>query len=172
MKPKLMAPVSSYAMLATAINSGCDAIYFGIKGMNMREGARNFGVEDIKPIAKKCKEHQVEANLALNTIIYDENLEKIDEIIRVASDAGINSVICWDHAVIQLAKQYGLRINLSTQASVSNFEALKFYYDTGVKTFTLARELSLQQIKQIRRKINLQNLDVELECFVHGAMYD
>jgi putative protease len=165
MKPELLAPVSDFTSLNAAINAGADSVYFGVKELNMRVTARNFEIGDLKKISELCHKNKVKAYLALNTIIYDEEIEKIKKILKKAKEAKIDAVIAWDLAVIQEAKKLRIPIHLSTQASVSNIEALKFYEKLGVKRFVLARELSLEQIKAIRKKTK-----AEIEVFVHGAM--
>ena len=180
-KPEILSPIQDFMSLRAAIDAGCDAVYFGIKGYNMRAGAKNFTVSDLKKIVKICSENNVRTYLALNTILYEDELKKTFLILAKAKEAGISAIICWDHAVIKEAKRLGMEIHLSTQASVANSEALKFYADQGVTRFVLARECSLEQIKQIKKKIHgisrsiplsgtsLRN-DITLETFIHGAM--
>lgn len=145
-------------MLQSAVNAGADAVYFGIKGFNMRESANNFSIEDLKEFPK------VKKYLALNTIIYDNEIEKVKEILKKAKPF-IDAVICWDMSVIKIANQLKIPIHLSTQASVSNLEAIKQYQKLGVKRFILARELTLEQIQHIKN-----NTNAEIEIFIHGAM--
>ncbi|MEA3378546.1 MAG: U32 family peptidase [Nanoarchaeota archaeon] len=161
MKPEILAPAGNWAMLNAAKNAGADAIYFGIKGLNMRHSAKNFEITDLKEIGKL----DLKKYITLNTVIYDTEINKVKKIIEEAYSSGINAVICWDMVVLQTAKDYGMDIHLSTQASVSNLEAIKAYQKLGVKRFILARELSLEQIKNIR-----SHTHAELECFIHGAM--
>jgi U32 family peptidase len=155
---EILAPAGNFAMLNAAVNAGADAVYFGIKGFNMRESATNFTIEDLKSFPK------VKKYLALNTIIYDEEINKVKEILKQAKPY-IDAVICWDLSVIKIAKELKIPIHLSTQASVSNIEAIKQYQKLGVKRFVLARELSLKQIQHIK-----DNTKAEIEIFIHGAM--
>ena len=145
-------------MLNAAVNAGADAVYFGIKGLNMRESATNFTIEDLKSFPK------VKKYLALNTIIYDSEIEKVKQTLKQAKPY-IDAVICWDMSVIKIAKELKIPIHLSTQASVSNIEAIKQYQKLGVKRFILARELTLKQIQHIK-----DNTNAEIEIFIHGAM--
>ena len=168
MKPILLSPVANFSMLSAAIEAGCDAVYFGIQGLNMREGAKNFSIEDLPQISEICKIHNITPYLALNTIIYDEELEDVKSLLIQAKENHIPNIICWDMAVIKMAKELGLNINLSTQASVSNIESLRFYHQLGVNQFTLARELTLEQLRKIRE--DTINTNIKLECFIHGAM--
>lgn len=165
MKPELLAPISDFTSLRAAIDAGADSVYFGVKELNMRVTAKNFEISDLKKISELCHKNKVKAYLALNTIVYDEEIEKVRKILKKAKEAKIDAVTAWDLAVVQEARKLKIPIHLSTQASVSNIEALKFYEKLGVKRFILARELSLEQIKAIRKKTK-----AEIEVFVHGAM--
>lgn len=161
MKPELLAPAGDWAMLNAAINAGADAVYFGVKDLNMRHSARNFPIDDLKRIGKL----EVKKYLALNTVIFDEELKDIKKVLQEAYSSNIDAVICWDMSVMEIAREFGLAVHLSTQASVSNLKALQFYERQGVKRFILARELSLEQVKNIK-----SNSSAEIECFIHGAM--
>lgn len=164
-KPEILAPIQDFVSLTAAIKAGCDAVYFGIKGFNMRAGAKNFSAQDLKKISKICKENNVKAYLALNTIIYEEEIKKVKVILEKAKKAKIDAIICWDMSVLRQAKRLKIPVHLSTQASVSNSEAAEFYRKQGVERIILARECSLKQIKDIQK-----NSKVDLEVFVHGAM--
>jgi len=156
---EILAPAGNFAMLNAAVNAGADAVYFGIKGLNMRESAKNFTIADLKKFPKGIKKY-----LALNTIIYDKEIKKVKTILTKAKPY-IDAVICWDLSVIKIAKELKIPIHLSTQASVSNIEAINLYKKLGVERFILARELTLKQIKEIKK-----NTNVEIEVFIHGAM--
>ena len=171
-KPKILAPVGDFLSLRAALDSGCDEIYFGVKGLNMRAGARNFTVSDLKKIGKLCKESKVRAFLAINTIVYESEMKKVDKILSAAKKAGIDAVIGWDMAVIERAVKLGFEIHLSTQASISNYDALESYKKRikKLKRVVLARECSLEDIVGIIKKIKKNKLGVEVETFIHGAM--
>jgi len=168
-KPELMAPAGDFASLSAALSAGADAVYFGVRGFNMRANYRNFLGSQMRRIVAQCHAKGAKAYLALNTIIYEGELVKVDRLLHAAKAAGVDAVICWDFAVVQKAMALGLPVMLSTQASVSNSESLAFFYKTfGIRRFVLARECSLEQVKAIRRA--LKNLPIELELFAHGAM--
>lgn len=169
-KPEILAPVGDLVMLKAAIDSGANAIYFGVKELNMRVNAGNFEISQIKNIVKICHDSNVKAYLTLNTIVYDDELLKLEKILIEAKKAKVDAIICWDMAVLTKALNHNLIVHLSTQASVSNFESLKYYSSLGVKRVVLARECTLKQIKSIKTKIIKEKLDVEIEVFVHGAM--
>ncbi len=164
-KPKILSPIQDFMSLKAAIDAGADAVYFGVRGFNMRITAKNFTVEDLPKITKTAHEANVKAYLALNTIIYEEEINGMRNVLQKAKEANIDAVICWDLAVIQAAKDIGLEIHLSTQASVSNSESALFYKNLGITRIVLARECSLEQIKKIQEKAN-----IEIETFIHGAM--
>lgn len=161
-KLELLAPAGNFPMLTTAINAGADAVYFGLKEFSMRATAKNFTIKDLDKINKICKPKKIKKYLTLNTIIYDNELEKIKKVVRKVKGK-VDAIICWDLAVIQLCKKYKIPFFISTQASVSNIESAKFYKKLGAKRIILARELNLKQIKEISKIINV-------ECFAHGAM--
>ncbi|MCK4589487.1 MAG: U32 family peptidase [Nanoarchaeota archaeon] len=167
---ELLAPVGNQIMLEAAIQAGADAVYLGIKGSNMRATARNFELKELKDVVKRAHKDKVKVYLTLNTIIYDNEINQIKNILKQAKKAKVDAIICWDLAVINEAKKLNFEIHLSTQASVSNFQALKLYHKLGVKRFVLARELSLEQIKHIKQQIKQNKLKVKIETFIHGAM--
>jgi len=161
-KYELLAPAGDFPMLVTAVNAGADAVYFGLKEFSMRKNAGNFELNDLDRINKICKPKKVKKYLTLNTIIYENELEKIERIIKKIKGR-IDAVICWDFSVINLCRKYKIPFHVSTQASVSNPESAKFYKKLGAERIVLARELNLKQIKKISKII-------DVECFCHGAM--
>ena len=164
-KPELLAPAGNWTMLRTAVRNGADAVYFGLEKLNMRAMAKNFTKEELPEVVKYCRENGVDTHLTMNTIVYEEELSDVEELLTAAKEAGVTMVIAWDHAVIRKAVEYGIPLCISTQASVSNSIAAQFYKDLGAKRIVLARECTIQQIKDIKAKV-----DVEIEAFVHGAM--
>jgi U32 family peptidase len=160
-KIELLAPAGDFECLAAAINSGADAVYFGLQDFNMRARAKNFKISDLKKIKQLCG-NKVKRYMTLNTIIYDVELKKVEEIIK-KSKPYIDAVICSDISVMLLCKKYNLDFHVSTQCSVSNSDSAKFYKKLGAKRIVLARELDLKQIKKISKII-------PVEIFIHGAM--
>jgi len=159
-KLELLAPVGNFKCLNAAIRGGCDAVYFGLQDFNMRDSAKNFTLEDLDEMRKMCG--KVKMYLTLNTIMFDEELGKIENIIKKARK-NIDAIICWDLAVIELCKKYKVPFFISTQASIANSKAAKFYKKLGAKRIVLARELNLKQIAKISKVI-------DTEIFIHGAM--
>ncbi len=164
-KPELLAPVGNWTMLRTAVKNGANAVYFGVEKLNMRARAKNFLLDEMEEVTRFCHNAGVDAHLTLNTIVYENELADVDEILRRAKYAGIDMVIAWDFAVIQKILEYDLPLCVSTQASISNSGSAKFFEELGAKRIVLARECALEQIKEIKQKVNL-----EIEAFVHGAM--
>ncbi|PIN77812.1 protease [Candidatus Woesearchaeota archaeon CG10_big_fil_rev_8_21_14_0_10_34_12] len=158
---ELLAPAGDFPSLIAAINAGADAVYFGLKEFNMRDSAKNFKISDLNKITSICGK-KVKKYLTLNTIIYDNELKLIEQIIKKLKNK-VDAVICWDLSVVKLCRKYKIPIHISTQASVANSESAKFYKSLGARRIILARELNLRQIKKISKVI-------PIECFVHGAM--
>ena len=171
-----MAPVGSYESLSAAIAAGADAVYFGVEGLNMRaRSSVNFTLDDLRRIASICNEAGVKTYLTVNTIIYDDEMEKCRGIIDAARQAGITAIIASDMAAILYARSVGVEVHISTQLSVSNTATVRFlsqYADVVV----LARELSLERVRAIRDAIEAGDIRgprgelVKIEMFCHGAL--
>lgn len=174
-KPELMAPAGSWTSLQAALHAGADAVYFGLRGFNMRANSNNFRAAELPRIVRSCREAGARAYLALNTIIYESELPRLRRLLTAAAAAGVDAVIAWDMAVIQAATERGLPVFLSTQMSVANSASLAAFHQTfGIRRFVLARECSLEQIRAMRRNLRRQLGSVadelEIEVFAHGAM--
>lgn len=173
---EVMAPVGSRESLAAAIQAGADSVYFGIGKLNMRShSANHFTIDDLREIAATCNEHGIKTYLTVNTVIYDDDIATMKEIIDAAKEAGISAVIASDVAVMDYCNEVGEEVHLSTQLNISNTEALKFYArfaDVSV----LARELNMDQVKHIHEEIERQNIcgpmgkNIRIEMFCHGAL--
>ncbi|MGV8086014.1 MAG: peptidase U32 family protein [Candidatus Woesearchaeota archaeon] len=170
--PLILAPVNDYTTLKAAIDAGCDEIYFGIRNFNMRATAKNFTLKDLKKITAICHKNKIKAILALNIIIYDYETKNIKNIIKKAKNAKIDAIVAWDMSVISECVKQKMEVHLSTQNSISNYDALKMYKRNipTLKRVVLARECTLDDITNIIKKINKDKLDVEIETFIHGAM--
>lgn len=171
-----MAPVGSYESLHAAINAGADAIYFGVEGLNMRaRSSVNFTLDDLREIASICDKAGVKSYLTVNTIIYDEDIAKCHAIIDAVAQSGISAIIASDIAAIAYARSIGVEVHISTQQSISNIEAVKFYA-RWADVVVLARELNLTQVKAITDAIRRDNIcgphgkPVRIEMFCHGAL--
>lgn len=173
---EIMAPVGSRESLAAAIKAGADSIYFGIGQLNMRShSANHFTIDDLKEIAATCKEHGIHSYLTVNTIIYEDDIAQMREIIDAAKEANITAVIASDVAVMEYCAKKNVEVHLSTQLNISNSEALKFYARYA-DVVVLARELTLKQVEEISRKIEKDDIrgpkgnPVRIEMFCHGAL--
>ncbi|MFX1532031.1 MAG: peptidase U32 family protein [Promethearchaeota archaeon] len=166
-RPELLAPVQDWNSLKLII-SLADAVYFGVKEYNMRIKAKNFEKSELKKIAEFChsQESPVKTYLTTNILVYDSELQDLENLISEAKDARIDSIIAHDLATIQMAKRNKIDFHISTQANVSNIESARFYEELGAERIILARELSLNQIKLIKHLLN----KTKIECFVHGSM--
>ncbi|MCL5027529.1 MAG: U32 family peptidase [Bacteroidetes bacterium] len=164
-QPELMSPAGDWTMLSTAINAGADAVYFGVGKLNMRAKAANFTIEDLPEIVRMCKERNIKTYLTLNTIVYEEELKDVEEIVSASKIAGVDRIICWDLAVTQICRKHEMPFCISTQGSVSNSLSADLYKQLGAVRIVLARECSLEEIKKIRALT-----DLEIEAFIHGAM--
>jgi putative protease len=173
---ELTAPVGSWASLQAAIDNGADSVYLGVGDLNMRSSsALNFSINDIPKLVRICHERNIKIYITLNTIVYDDELEKIDDILDELTGHGVDAVIASDISVILKAAARGLPVHISTQANVTNIEAIKFYSQWAT-TIVLARELTLDKIKNLSEKIKSENILgpngklIRLEAFVHGAL--
>jgi putative protease len=173
---ELMAPVGSWESLMAAIQAGADAVYFGIDKLNMRsQSTINFTINDLEKIVGLCTENGLNTYLTLNTVMYDQDLSLMRELIDAAKTNNITAIIASDLAVINYANQQGVEVHISTQQSISNFETVKFY-SRFADVMVLARELSLMQVAEIAKSIQAENICgpsgrlVQLELFVHGAL--
>ncbi len=166
-RPKLLVPTQNWNTLKI-ISNIADSVYFGVTSYNMRAKAKNFDRKDFKKIVDFChsQEPPIRAYLATNILIYDSELQDLENLILEAKESGIDAIIAHDLAAIRVAKRNNMEFHISTQVNVSNIEAAKFYEDLGAERIILARELSLQQIKLIKHLLT----KAKIECFVHGSM--
>ncbi len=173
---ELMAPVGSYESLMAAIQGGADSVYFGIEQLNMRaRSSSNFTKEDLPEVVKIAKKNRIKSYLTINTVIYDHELEQMRKIIDLAKINNISAVIVSDQAALGYALKSGIEVHLSTQLNISNIESLKFYAEFA-DVVVLARELNLDQVANMYRAIETENIcgpsgeRIRMELFIHGAL--
>ncbi len=173
---ELMAPVGSYESLMAAIQGNANSVYFGIEQLNMRaKSSNNFTIEDLKEIVSISKKHKIKTYLTVNTVIYDEELPLMYKIIDAANEYGITAIIASDQAAINYANSIGVEVHASTQVNISNSESLKFY-SRFADVVVLARELNMEQVKEIYRTIQDEEIKgpsgnlIKIEMFSHGAL--
>jgi len=173
---ELMLPVGSWESLAAALQTGCDAVYFGTGNLNMRSlSSANFSLDDLAQIVATCREKNVKTYLTLNTVVYDTDMPALYEAADAALQCGVDAVIASDMATILYARQIGLNVHASTQLNISNCEAVRFFAQY-CDVMVLARELSLEQVAVIAEFIRENNITgpsgrlVAIEMFCHGAL--
>ncbi|MHA1270458.1 MAG: peptidase U32 family protein [Candidatus Helarchaeota archaeon] len=164
-KVKLLSPARNMKAVKAAVKNS-DEIYFGLRGFNMRERAENFGLEDLANVVKYCHDRGVKAIIATNILIYNRELDGVRLLLESAASVDIDAVIVNDLAVLEMAKEIGIPFHISTQCNVSNSLSAKFYERLGADRIIMARECSLDMIKEIKRNLK----KTKVEAFVHGAM--
>lgn len=163
-KPELIVGIRNLSGLE-ACSEYADAVYFSTDRLSLRAKAKEITLETLDDFVFEVKARQLRAYLAVNSTVNEERLEDASDVITAASNAGADAVIAWDPAVILRARNAGLRTHISTQANVTNHETANFYKSLGAERIVLSRELSLEEIRKIKRYT-----EVEVEAFVHGAM--
>ena len=173
---EIMAPAGNFECLQAAIQGGADSVYFGVGRLNMRShSANNFAPEDLAEVVRICREAGVKSYMTLNIVLYPEDLDPMREALDAAKAAGVDAIIASDMAAIMYCRSIGLEVHISTQLSISNVEALRFYAQFA-DVVVLARELNLDQVKEIYEAIETENIcgpsgnRVRIEMFAHGAL--
>ncbi|PKP04772.1 MAG: collagenase-like protease [Bacteroidetes bacterium HGW-Bacteroidetes-6] len=176
MNVEITAPVGSFESLHAALEGGASSVYFGVGKLNMRSGsAVNFQADDLPQIVRLCRNFGAKAWLALNTVVFDNELEEVGRILTIAAHNGIDAVIATDIAVLEKARELGLHVHLSTQSNITNIEAVRFF-SRWADVMVLSREMNLEQVKSLASGIQTQNICgpsgqlVRLEAFAHGAL--
>ncbi|WP_461832557.1 U32 family peptidase [Aquifex sp.] len=164
-KPEILAPAGNWEGLSAAIKAGAEAIYFGLDKLNQRSLKKNFSINELEEIKEYCGEHNVRAYLTLNSIVYDEDIPYVEEVLHRVKESGIDAVIAWDFAVMTKALELGIETHASVMTGIANSVSAKFFENLGIKRIVPAKELNLYQLKRLKENTNL-----EIEAFVHGAM--
>jgi len=175
-KIELLSPVGSFDCLQAAIKAGADAIYFGVEQLNMRtRSSGSFSIADIKEVSAICKLANIQSCITLNTVIYEHDMQLLQNILKEVKKQGIDAVIASDFAVIEYCNQLNIPLHISTQANISNIEAVQFYARFS-DVVVLARELTLKQVEHISKEIIRKKIKgvsgelIKIEIFVHGAL--
>lgn len=175
-KIEIMSPVGSYESLQAAIQAGAGSIYFGVEKLNMRaRSSNNFTLDDLEKIATIATENNIKSYLTVNIVIFDNELDKLEEVIAAAKKAKVSAIIASDMAAIMVAHRLGVEVHISTQLNITNIEAVKFYAQFA-DVMVLAREMNLGRVWEINHQIKEQQIKgpsgelVKLEMFVHGAL--
>lgn len=163
--PELLAPVRDETSFTAAIQAGADAVYFGLGQLNMRINSKGLDIDKLKTVVTRAHDNNTKIYIALNSIVYDDELEILDELAAKIKNSGADAVICSDFAVIEKCSELNIPIHISTQANISNIQAVRTFAKLGASRVVLARELTIDQIKEIKKLS-----PIEIETFVHGAM--
>ena len=168
-KPEILAPAGDFERLEAAVEYGADAVYLGSDCFGMRTAAASFGGDNLKKACEYAHSKGIRVYLTCNTVPRNDELSRLPEFLKYASDCGVDAFIITDIGVMGIAKKYApdVEIHISTQAGITNYAAANAFYEMGAKRIVTARELSLDEIIEIRQKTPS---DLEIECFVHGAM--
>jgi len=168
-KPELLAPAGNLERLKIAIIYGADAVYLGGENFGLRAGAKNFTLEALAEGINFAHERGKRIYLTLNIIAHNEDLIGLPEYVRQLKELHLDGLIISDPGILSIVKEIlpEIEIHLSTQANTTNYASVNFWYQQGVKRIILARELSLEEIKEIISKVPD---DIKIETFVHGAM--
>ena len=168
-KPELLIPASSLEVLKTAGMFGADAVYIGGDAFGLRAKAKNFSPEEMKEGIQFAHAHGVKVHVTVNILAHNYDLDGVDKYLHELKEIGPDALIIADPGIFMKARKIcpEIDIHVSTQANNTNYETYNFWHDLGAKRVVAARELSLREIKEITEKIPE---DLEMECFIHGAM--
>ncbi|MGM9525707.1 MAG: peptidase U32 family protein, partial [Peptococcaceae bacterium] len=166
-KPELLAPAGTLEKLKFAVHYGADAVYIAGKKYGLRAFAGNFSKEEMAEGIAFAHARNVKVYVTVNVFAHNEDFDGLEDYLRELLELKVDAVIVSDPGIIRIARSKvpDLPVHISTQANTTNWSAVQFWKDLGAERVVLARELSLQEIREIREKV-----DVELETFVHGAM--
>lgn len=165
-KPELLAPAGDLERLKWAIEYGADAVYIGGPSLGLRANARNFTFEEIREGCAFAHARGKRVHVTVNIVLHNQEINQVENYLRTLESCGVDAIIVSDPAIIEIAQKYtNLEIHLSTQQSTLNLEACRFWEAQGIKRIVLGREVRKEEIKEI-----IQNTNLEIECFIHGAM--
>ena len=168
-KVELLAPAGDLEKFKTAIQYGADAVYLAGDKLGLRTASKNFSLDDIKEATKIAHDLDKKVYLTLNVISHNKDLEGVDEYIQSLDEAGVDAFIVSDPGIFQKVKTLApsKEIHISTQANITNTATVEFWKSLGADRVILARELSLEEIKEIKDEVKDS---IMIEAFVHGAM--
>ena len=168
-KIELLAPAGDIDKMKTAIFYGADAIYLGGESFGLRKASKNFTNEELKTAVEYAHERDVKIYVTMNIIAHEEHLQGIEEYVLYLEEIGVDAILVADIGIFNKIRNIApdMELHVSTQASITNSETIKFWHSLGASRIVLARELSFDEIKKIRENIPEE---IELETFVHGAM--
>lgn len=162
---ELLSPARDFQALNAAISNGADSVYVGIEGCNMRANVKNFTIQDLKEVVRLCHDAGKKIYVCTNTIMKNKDITYLKEVIPSFHSYDVDALIISDLGALKIARENNMEAHMSIQANISNFESLNLLEELGVKRAVLSRELSLEEIKEIK-----ENTSLEIETFIHGAM--
>ena len=168
-KPELLAPAGDMERLQAAVKYGADAVYLGGKVFGMRAAPSNFGEEELPKAVAYCHVRGVKVYLTCNVLPRNDELAELPDFLIKAEKAGVDALIISDIGVLEYAKKYvpDMEIHISTQSGIVNYATANAFYNMGARRIVTARELKMTELAEIRKNIPD---DMDIECFVHGAM--
>lgn len=164
--PELLSPAGDLERLKYAILYGADAVYVGGNVLGLRANAINFTIEELKEAVKFVHEHNKKIYVTVNVVLHNKEIGLVENYLKELDSIGVDAIIASDPTIVSIAlENTNLEVHLSTQQSTLNIEAVKYWKENGVKRIVLGREVSREEIKEI-----IDNVDIDIECFIHGAM--
>jgi len=165
--PELLAPAGNFEKLVTALHYGADAVYMGFSGFSLRAKADNFTPEELEAAAALVRKKGKRLYITINIFPHNRDIPLIKDHLAYLKGVSPDALIISDPGIVELAAEIApeIPVHISTQANITNYTAAKFWEKAGAKRLVLSRELSIEEIKEIR-----DNVSIELECFVHGAI--
>ena len=169
---ELLAPAGSYEVLVIAVNAGADAVYFAGQNYGARAFAKNFTLEEIEKAVTYAHLNNVKVHVTVNTLVNNFEIIDVMQYLFKLYQIGVDAVIVQDFGIIQLLKTLipDLEVHASTQMALSNYTAIKWAYENNIKRIVLPREKSIEDIKKIHNQLEMDDMDLELEAFGHGAL--
>ncbi len=165
-KPELLAPAGDLERLKWAIDYGADAVYIGGPSLGLRANAKNFTFEEIEEGVQYAHARGKRVFVTINIVLHNAEIHEVDHTLEELKKIGVDAIIVSDPAIMKIALEKKIEVHVSTQQSTLNYEACKWWYDMGVKRVVLGREATKKEILEIREKLP----ELEIECFIHGAM--
>ncbi|PYZ98777.1 collagenase-like protease [Alteribacter lacisalsi] len=166
-KPELLAPAGNLEKLKIAVHYGADAVFIGGRDFGLRSNAGNFSIDEMEEGVSFAKKYGACIYVTTNIFAHNENMDGLEEYLQELQRVGIKGIIVADPLIIEACKRAApkLEIHLSTQQSLTNWQAVKFWKEEGLERVVLAREVGLQEMLEMKK-----NVDIEIETFIHGAM--
>lgn len=166
-KPELLIPAGSLEKLKVAVHYGADAVFIGGQEFGLRSNADNFSIDEMREGVQFANKYGAKIYVTTNIFAHNENMDGLEEYLRDLEDVGVTGIIVADPLIIETCKRVApkVEVHLSTQQSLSNWQAVQFWKEEGLHRVVLAREVGLEEMLEMKRKV-----DIEIEAFIHGAM--